>query len=149
MSLQNYLAKSDGPFEEIRYAFRPEEVVQLYKLLRETGYKKHCAFVREHLPDILKYIGLSPSQREQKKWVNHPHNLQIRIAALQISHATILLLEDIQPICTVVDSGSYRKFHSIVADALGQTIVGSPLCLFLREYPNPFLKDSPEQIEVV
>lgn len=146
MSLYNYLVKSNGPCEEIRCDFRQGEVEQLYSILRGIGYRKYCAFVQEHLPDILKYIGLSPSQRGQKKWVNHPHSLLIRYAALQISCATVQLLEDIRLIDTVVDSGSYRKFHSIIADALAQQIVDPPLMRFPGGYPNPFAKDSPEKI---
>ena len=67
MSLENYLVKSNVAAEEIRYDFHPEEVSQLYSLLKEKGYDWYFAFVQNNLKDILRYISLAPSQRQQKK----------------------------------------------------------------------------------
>lgn len=143
MSLDNYLAKSSGPALEIRSGFAPEQVQALYNLVKATGRKRYFAFVKAHLPDILLYIGLSPSRRDQKKWVSHPHNLLLRLAALQISDSVVTVLNDLWPIASIVDRGSYRSFHSAVADALAPEL----LCFSFFEFPfegfdNPFfMKD--------
>lgn len=89
MSLENYLVKSDVSATEIRCTFHREEVEQLYKTLQAKGYDEYLSFVRLNLKDILKYISLSPSQREQNKWINHPEQLLLRFAALQISEIVL------------------------------------------------------------
>jgi len=139
MSLENYLVKSRVPYEEIRSDFRPEQVQQLYYLLKETGYKKYFSFVQEHLSDILKYMSLSPSQRQQKKWVNHQDALLIRFAALQVSSATVALLGDLLPLSEILDRGSYRQFHMVVATALSPFLLNFQFYKFpFDEYDNPF-----------
>ena len=141
MSLYNYLVESNRPYEEIRYDFRPEEVQQLYNLLLKIGGSQFRDFVVEHLTDILKYISLSPSQRLQKKWVNHPENLLIRFAALQISASTVSFLSDAEDIADFVDRGSYRSFHAVIAQALAPFLLKMPLFRFPFEgFDNPFLK---------
>lgn|GEM_PF-2944178 len=139
MSLDNYLVKSNGPAVEIRSGFDHEQVQLLYSRVKETGRKQYYAFVKAHLPDILKYIRLTPSQRKQKKWVNHPDSLLIRLAALQLSESVVGVLNDLWPIAHLVDKGSYRAFHAAFADALGPEL----LCFSFFEFPfegfyNPF-----------
>lgn len=141
MSLYNYLARSCEPAQEIRSDFDQEQCEQLYKHVKALGYKKYHAFVLEHLSDILKYISLSHSQRQQKKWVNHPDNLLIRLAALQISCSTNQFLQDIEPIVQIVDSGSYRQFHSAIAAGVAAMLKKDVLKLFpFEEFDNPFEK---------
>lgn len=140
MSLYNYLVKSSGSAEEIRYNFRPEEVEQLYKLLREKGFYTYFDFVRNNRKDILKYISLSDSQREQKKWKNHPEQLLLRFAALQIAEATVKLLNDILDIVDIVDAKSYRAFLATCANGLAPLLLDTPLGDFQFDgYDNPFL----------
>lgn len=139
MSLQNYLVKSDVSATEIRCTFHKEEVEQLYMTLKEKGYEEYLGFVRQNLKDILKYISLSQSQREQKKWINHPENLLLRFAALQISETVLEFQSDICEIDQIVDKGSYRKFHSVIADALAPMLLFQPLNKFPFEgYESPF-----------
>jgi hypothetical protein len=138
MSLYSYLVKSNGVFEEMRWDFSPEEIQQLYTLLKELGFSQYRAFVQEHLQEILKYISLSPSQRKQKKWVNHPDILLIRMAALQISFATVQMCCDIQEINDVVNQDSYRKFHAVMAAGLAAQLTHPPFRNFFRDYDNPF-----------
>lgn len=138
MSLYNYLVKSNEPFYELRSEFDHEQITQLHKLLKGLGFTNYLAFVREHQEDILKYIGLSPSRRQQKKWVNHPDILLIRYAALQLSAATVQLLADIEPIERIVDRGSYREFHAAIAQGIAPCALYSPLLGFFRDYENPF-----------
>ena len=140
MSLHNYLVKSNVPYQEIWSDFDLEQVQQLYNQLKDLGYRKYHAFVVEHQKDILKYISLSHSQRQQKKWVNHSDNLLIRLASLQISAATVQLLDDIQQIELIVDGGSYRQFHSAVADGVLSLTLAMPLSDFpFEDFENPFL----------
>ncbi len=140
MSLDNYLAKARGFGAEIRFEFSSKEVEQLYNFLKELGYREYLTWVYQHQEEVLKYISLSQSQRQQKKWVNHSDNLLIRLAAYQTSLATDQLLADISPIADYVDNGSYRKFHSLVADALLPQIFYSPFRHFPFEgCPDPFL----------
>lgn len=140
MSLYNYLAKSSGSAEEIRYNFRPEEVEQLYNLLRGKGFYVYFDFVRNNLKDILKYISLSESQRKQKKWTNHPDQLLLRFAALQIAEATVKLLNDILDIVYIVDAKSYRAFLATCANGLAPLLLDTPLDNFQFDgYDNPFL----------
>jgi len=139
MSLGNYLAKSNGSYEEIRWDFDHEQLQQLYNRVLELGYKQYFAFVRQHQEEILKYISLSPSQRKQKKWMNRQDILLIRLAALQISAATVRLLGDIQEIELLVDGGSYRQFHSVVANGIAPLLFHPTLTLFPFEgFENPF-----------
>ncbi|RGS35837.1 hypothetical protein DWX97_14310 [Bacteroides cellulosilyticus] len=147
MSLENYLAKSNGPYEEILWEFRNDEIVQLYNQLRTEGFGEHFVYVKEHLTDILKYISLSPSQREQKKWTKRPDLLMFRFSALQISYSTVKFLSDASPMAQIVDSDSYRKFHSLFANLIGNIAVVNPLLSFpFADYPNPFRKGSPESL---
>jgi len=141
MSLENYLSRSDGPYSEIFYDFLPEEIQQLAAFLKETGYIKHISFIKENLDDIQKYISLSPSQRQQKKWKNHPQNLWIRFAALQLSAATVELVSGIHPISYIVDGGSYREFHSIMANGLSTLLLSHPFAYYPFSDKNPFVKD--------
>lgn len=142
MSLENYLTKSNGTYEEIRWEFKSEEIHQLYGRLKEIGYREYVHFIREQLEVILKYISLSQSQRHQKKWLNHPDNLLIRFAALQMSSETLDLLTDMQPIAWIVDRGSYREFHSAIASALSQRLVRYPFLQFPFDgFENPFLNN--------
>jgi hypothetical protein len=140
MSLENYLAKSRGPYVEILWDFSPEQKKQHHCRLKEIGLKQYRAFVLEHLQDILRYISLSPSQRQQKKWVSHPDGLLIRFAALQISGAVVALLDDIDEISLIVDNGSYRQFHSVLAGAVSKSIL-QPVVLKnpFDDFENPFL----------
>ena len=141
MSLQNYLLSESKPAQEIRWDFRPEEVSQLYTLLRERGFDGYLAFVRGNLKDILRYMSLTPSQRTQKKWLNHPDGLLLRCAALQISEITGRFLEGVADIAMIVDSGSYRNFHSVVANTLVPMLLNPDLFRTLpfdREQDNPF-----------
>jgi hypothetical protein len=138
MSLGNYLAKANGPYTEILYDFSDDETQQLYKILKDTGYSKHLSFVNGNLEDIKKYISLSPSQRQQKKWKNHPNSLLIRFCALQLSAATVKLLDKLYPIAHIVDGGSYRDFHSTVADGLSQVVLTHPFSFFPFSKTNPF-----------
>ncbi len=139
MSLYNYLVKSNKPAQEIRSDFRREEVEQLYKLLKELGHPKYHAFVRERQQDICKYVELSESQRQQKKWANHPDILLIRFAALHLSESTVELLRDMENLANIVDRGSYRQFHAELAHALFQRIVRPPFYRFPFEgFDNPF-----------
>jgi len=140
MSLDNYLAKSGEVYGEIRLEISPEQVEQLYFRVKELGYNQYRVFVKEHLADILKYISLSRSQREQKKWVNHPDILLIRLAALQISAATAKLQNGIDQIAYIVGRGSYRQFHAAMADGLAPLLLEYPLARFPFEgCDNPFL----------
>ena len=139
MSLENYLVKSDVSATEIRCTFHREEVERLHKTLKEKGYDEYLSFVRLNLKDILKYISLSPSQREQKKWINHPDGLLLRFAALQISETVLQFQLDICDIVLTVDKGSYRKFHSVIANALAPLLFVQPLTEFPFEgYDSPF-----------
>lgn len=140
MSLENYLVKSDVSATEIRCTFHREEVEQLYKSLQAKGYDEYLSFVRLNLKDILKYISLSPSQREQNKWINHPEQLLLRFAALQISEIVLGFQLDICDIAQIVDKGSYRKFHSVIATALAPLLFAQPLTEFPFEgYDSPFV----------
>jgi hypothetical protein len=142
MSLENYLVKSSVSYEEIRFEFdlHPEEVEQLYNRVKETGANQYFSFVVKHQEDILRYISLSPSQRKQKKWVNHPDILLIRLAALQISDATLTLQNDIAPIAEMVNRGSYRDFHAVIARGYLHALFGHPLSRFpFEKFENPFL----------
>lgn len=130
MSLYNYLVKSDVSGTEIRWDFHQEEVAQLYNLLKETGLSNYYVFVQDNLQDILRYIRISPSQRTQKKWVNHPQNLLIRCAALQIADSANTLLLDIQEVAHIVDRGSYREFEAVVAQGVANLILNLPLHKF-------------------
>ncbi|NCI45035.1 hypothetical protein [Sediminibacterium soli] len=141
MSLGNYLSKSDGPYSEIFYDFLPEEIQKLAVILKENGYVKHMSFINENLDDIQKYISLSPSQRQQKKWKNHPNSLWIRFSALQLSAATVKLVSGIYPISYIVDGGSYREFHSIVANGLSVLLLSHPFTYYPFSDKNPFFKD--------
>lgn len=139
MSLENYLVRGCAPYSEMRLDFENAQVQQLCNLLKATGYKKHRAFVLEHLEDIQKYISISPSQRQQKKWVNRPDILLIRFSALQISFATVSLLEGIRPIAYLVDGGSYRQFHTAVSEGLIPVLLSNPFAQFPFEgFENPF-----------
>jgi hypothetical protein len=139
MSLYNYLVKSDVSGTEIRWDFRREEEEQLYNLLKGIGLRKYLEFVRGNLKDILKYISLSPSQRKQKTWVNHPDNLLIRCAALQIADITRSFLLDIREVSDIVDGGSYRSFEAAVAQGIAPLILQYPLSKFPFDgFDNPF-----------
>ena len=139
MSLQNYLVKSHVSATEIRCTFHREEVEQLHKTLQAKGYSEYLAFVRQNLKDILKYISLSQSQREQKKWINHPDLLLLRFAALQISETVLAFQLDICDIAQIVDKGSYKKIHSVIANALAPLLFAQPLTEFPFEgYDSPF-----------
>ncbi len=140
MSLENYLVKSDVSATEIRCTFLREEVEQLYMTLKAKGYDDYLAFVRQNLKDILKYISLSPSQRTQKKWINHPEGLLLRFAALQLSETVLSFQSDICDIARIVDKDSYRKFHSVIANALVPLLFAQPLKEFPFEgYNSPFV----------
>lgn len=142
MSLENYLVKSNVSAVEIRSDFRSEQVEQLYNLVKEIGREKYFYFFRDNLEDILKYISLSPSQRRQKKWVNHPDNLLIRLASLQISDVTSDFLHNIADISFVVDSGSYRDFHTIVARQMAPLMMNRSIFHFPFDgFDNPFFED--------
>lgn len=141
MSLENYLAKASVSYSEIQWDFslEPEEVQKLYNRAKEIGYTQYLDFVQEHRIEIVTYIGLSPSQRQQKKWINHPEKLLIRLAALQICDAASSLLLDIRGVASVVDSGSYRKFQSIVCDGVSSLLLTPFLSLFPFEgFESPF-----------
>lgn len=118
MSLGSYLDKAGESGQEIEWAFSSEEIQKLYNLLKEIGFLEYRKFVKLNREAIAKYLSLSPSQRNQKKWVNHSDNLLIRFAALQLSNSTAVFQSDIYDLCSVVDGGSYRKFHAILASAL-------------------------------
>lgn len=140
MSLENYLAKSNVTYQEILWGFDREQVQQLYNLLKNLGLEKYFAFVREHQQDILKYISLSPSQRSQKKWVNHPDNMLIRFAALQISSSTVSFLDDIHEVIWIVDGGSYRDFHTVIASGLMPLMMSFQFRSFPFDgFESPFL----------
>lgn len=140
MSLENYLVKSRVAAEEIRSGFHPEEVSQLYNFLKEKGYDWYFLFVQDNQKDILKYISLSPSQRQQKKWLNHPYALILRFAALQISEITLQFQSNIDEIAGIVDNGSYRKFHAVIVNALAPMLLETPLKSFpFDNYDSPFL----------
>jgi hypothetical protein len=139
MSLESYLAKSHERGAEIRWDFPKEQQQPLYNLLKEIGLKKYLGWIRAHLPDILKYISLSPSQRGQKKWTNHPDILLIRCAAIQISDVTEKFLIDIEPIAAIVDNGSYRQFHAVITQGLAPLMLSFPFAKFPFEgFDNPF-----------
>lgn len=141
MSLYNYLVKSSVSAEEIRCNFHREEVEQLYNLLREKGYDAYFDFVKNNQKDILRYIALSDSQRRQKKWINHPQQLLLRFAALQIAEITVKFQNDILDISNIVDSGSYRNFLATCADGLAPLLLSVPLGEFpFEDYNNPFLE---------
>lgn len=125
MSLHNYLVRSREACEEIRWGFSLEEKRQLYWILKEIGGAKYFSFVKAHRADILKYISLPDSRRQQKKWVNHPDILLIRVAALQISDSTVKLCENIEPIAHLVDGGSYREFHAAMAEGIVPLLLDS------------------------
>lgn len=130
MSLENYLLKSNGPAIEIRYDFNPDEIEQLYKIVCNLKLSDYMVFIRDNSQDIHKYIKLTPSQRKRKKWLNHPQNLLLRMAALQVSEVTFEYTSDLTPICSVVDSGSYRKFHSIFVGAFLDYYFSNPFVEF-------------------
>jgi hypothetical protein len=139
MSLYNYLVKSDVSGTEIRLDFQQEEVKQLYSTLKGLGLQKYRDFVQDNLPDILKYIALSRSQRKQKKWANHPDNILIRCAALQITDTTHLFLQNIQEVSGIVDSGSYRSFEIVVSREIAPLFFSNPFEEFpFDEYDCPF-----------
>lgn len=131
MSLENYLVKSDVSETEIRCSFRKEEVLQLHKLLKEKGYCWYRKFLAANLQDILKYIALPDSRRQTKKWTARPDALLLRFAALQISSITLKFQSDICDIAEIVDSGSYRSFHTVIVNALAPLLLDAPL----REFP--------------
>lgn len=142
MSLENYLVRSHEPAVEIRNAFGKEEIEQLYNLVKEIGYKQYGHFFVENIQEIVKYISLTPSRRAQKKWVNSPNILLIRLAALQISLSTVSLTNDIVPITKIVDRGSYRDFHSVVAASVALLLKKQPLFSFPFDgWENPFSKE--------
>lgn len=142
MNLENYLAKSNGPFQEIlsEFDYTSGLVEELCNRVREIGYNGYVSFVREHQEDILQYIGLSPSQRAKKKWVNHSDILLIRLAALQISGLTLRFLAGMRESLIVPQTnGSYREFHRCVAGKVLRVIENSPFVYFpFRGYDNPF-----------
>lgn len=139
MSLENYLVKSDVSETEIRCSFRREEVSQLHTLLKEKGFDWYRDFLTTNLADILKYIALPPSRREAKKWTSRPDALLLRFAALQISCITLRFQSDIVDIEGIVNSGSYRSFHSVLVNALAPLLLDSPLKMFPFEgYDSPF-----------
>lgn len=141
MNLENYLAKSNEPFEEIRLEFCSDEnIEQLCKLLKEIGYNQYIRFVFEHQEDILQYIGLTHSRRAQKKWMNRTDIWLIRLAALQISRVTALSLSGVRNALIVpAMNGSYREFHTAVAEGVFQAIRMNPFAYFPFEgYDNPF-----------
>jgi hypothetical protein len=139
MSVQNYLLKSSVSAEEIRMDFRPEEVSQLYKALRALGPAAYLAFVKDNLADILRYISLSLSQRRQKKWSAHPNALLLRFAALQVSESVLQLQAYLSDVTTLVDGGSYRKFHAEFAKNVMYWLFSQPLRSFpFENYGNPF-----------
>lgn len=141
MSLRSYLEKAYEPEMEIRSAFRPEEIEQVFRQLQEIGFSKYFSFVKEHQADILKYIRLTPSQRQQKKWISHPQNLLLRLAALQISEATVELQTEIIEVADVVDRGSHRSFHSILAGGVCNLLLSCPFYYFpFEEYKSPFAR---------
>lgn len=143
MSLYNYLVKSRVVLEEIRMEFdqNPEQVEELHNFLCGLGLLKHLRFVRENQKDILKYISQSRSQREKKKWKDRMHGLHLRFAALQISYSTDKLLTDADGIAEILDSGSYRQFHSEVAIGVMNLSLLPPLMTFPFDgYQNPFAK---------
>ncbi|MBD5346509.1 MAG: hypothetical protein HDR92_05200 [Bacteroides sp.] len=132
MSLEGYLLSESKSAQEIRWDFHPGEVSQLYNLLQESGYEKYLAFVRHNLKDILRYIALSPSQRTQKKWINHPDGLLLRFAALQIAELTERFLKDSVGASRIVDRDSYRKFHAVFANSLAPLLLDPDV---LRNFP--------------
>lgn len=135
MSLDNYLVRSNEPFEEMQNDFLQEDIQQLYNHVKTLGYAGYLSFVREHLEDILKYVGLTQSQRRQKKWINHPDIVLIRWAAIQASGGTVRFLNEVRPITMIVDQGSYRSFLATVASALVPRILKSPFEVFPFEFP--------------
>lgn len=142
MNLENYLSKANEPFQEILSDFfdNPEQVEQLYKRVKAIGGNQYLYFVQEHQEDILRYIGLTPARRAQKKWVNHPDILLIRLAALQISRVTVQLLAGIRTALFVpATNGSYREFHAAFAAEVYPAIQMNPFAYFpFQEYENPF-----------
>lgn len=138
MSLENYLVKSSVSYEEILFEFHSEEKQQLYNLLKELGYDQYREWFHLHLSEAVKYIGLSRSQRMQKKWVNHPDNLLIRLAALQISHSALIFQNDIVKVDAIVDGGSYRQFHAVIAEGVANLITRTAVTYY---YPFPCNKD--------
>jgi hypothetical protein len=139
MSLENYLVRSNAAEIEIRSTFRPEEPGQLYNILKEKGYRWYLEFLAANLQDILKYISLPRSRRLAKKWTNRPDELVFRFAALQISWITLRFQLDILDIDMILDHGSYRDFHSVIAGALAPLILFRPLKTFPFDgYDSPF-----------
>lgn len=117
MSFYNYLDKAGESCSEILFDLTREEEQQLYNRVKALAYDGYSAFVREHQTDILKYISLTLSRRQAKKWVNNPDLLLIRLAAFQLSSATADFLREISLVSDIVNGGSYRSFLSAVCDA--------------------------------
>lgn len=139
MSLQNYLDRASGFLTEIQSNIQREEAELLYNRLKEIGYDQYLAFVEANQTDILKYLSLSPSQRRQKKWLNHPDILLIQLAAIQISYSTDVLLKGIAMLSLDVETGvSYRYFHAKVAEHLLDRILYLPFSRFSVNGENPF-----------
>lgn len=141
MSLYSYLSKSSSIYYELEDNFEEGEIMEVHKLLIDIKVQGYFSFVANNIDDIQKYISLSPSQRKQKKWLNHKDNLLIRFAALQISFATVEMIKDLHPLGGVLDGGgSYRSFHSITADALSNQLLRQPLFYFpFSSFTNPFI----------
>ena len=123
MSLENYLVKSDVFETEIRCSFHREEVSQLHTFLKDKGFDWYRHFLTTNLSDILKYIALPPSRREAKKWIGRPDALLLRFAALQISSITVQFQLNIDGIAGIVNSGSYRSFHSVIVNSLAPLLL--------------------------
>ena len=141
MSLKNYLVKSNESYLEILWDFRPEQVEELYKLLLKKGHVEYHTFCGKNIQDIHTYIGLSPSQRRQKKWVNRPDALEFRFAALQAAHSAVAFLDRMLAAADLVDGGSYRKFLEETSRALYCKEVQFPFYAIwpFDQLKNPFL----------
>lgn len=139
MSLQNYLAKSRESLTEIHSDFSWDETEQIYNHLKEIGHRRHLAFVQEHLGDILKYIEKSRSQRRQKQYQKSPWGLHVRFAALQLSGATEVLHDILNPISERLPGCTYPQYLSTFAEGLASVLFENPLYQFpLDPERNPF-----------
>lgn len=140
MSLDNYLDKAGEAGQEIEWGFSAEEIQRLYTLLSDCGYAEHLKFVVDNHKDIVKYLSLTPSRREQKRWADHPNNLQLRFAALQLSNSTVAFQDDIFDLRWMLDRGSYREFHATLAQAVMNQHLELPFAEFpFEDFDNPFL----------
>lgn len=137
MSLENYLAKVHEYGQEIQYTLDYHDVEQLYTRLIELEFGGYCTFFFDNQKDIEKYLTLTRSQREQKKWVNHPNILLIQLGAIQLSLVIAPILAGVE----YAVGSPYRDFSRGVVSAACELLSVRFLLVFPFDgYDSPLLK---------